>query len=285
MKIAYFTGGTIGAGHLARGIAILRGLMRSGCAATYQMFGPKLPYQAADSDNYQAVDIRPEELQEPLKAAESALALALEGFHPDLLLVDMFWAPLRYILPRLKCESWLLIRSCPIKWFFGSAEKPFAPEQFRRIIGIEPLHHLVVHQVIDPIVVCNPDECKPRTALREHLRVPSNQPLVVVTQAGLPGECEALCPKLETGELFRFNMLASNTLFPLCEWLTGADAIYCGTGYNSFWEAQWLGYASRTHFTPFGRHIDDQAWRLTHCQKHTMRENGADILARWIRGS
>lgn len=282
MRIAYFTAGTIGAGHLAHGIAILRGLMRSGCAATYQMFGPKLPYQAAHSDNYQVVDIRPEEVREPLKAAESSLALALEDFRPDLLLVDMFWAPLRYILPRLKCEAWLLIRCCPPTWFIGSAEMPFAPEQFRRIIGIEPLNYPVLHQAIDPIVICNPDECKPPTALREHLHVPPEQSLVVVTQAGLPGECEAICPKLETGELFRFNMLAPNTLFPLCEWLSGADAIYSGTGYNSFWEAYWLGYANRTHFTPFGRHIDDQAWRLTHCQKYVMKENGADILARWI---
>lgn len=285
MRIAYFTAGTIGAGHLAHGIAILRGLKRSGCAATYRMFGPKLSYQAAQLDNYQVVDIRPEEVREPLKAAESALALALEDFRPDLLLVDMFWAPLRYILPRLKCEAWLLIRCCPPKWFIGSAEMPFAPEQFQRIIGIEPLNYPVLHEAMDPIVICNPGECKPQTALREYLRVSSDQPLVVVTQAGLPGECEAISPKLETGEIFRFNMLAPNTLFPLCEWLYGADAIYCGTGYNSFWEAQWLGYADRTHFTPFGRHIDDQAWRLAHCQEHRMKENGADILAHWIGSS
>jgi hypothetical protein len=136
------------------------------------MFGPKLSYQAAQLDNYQVVDIRPEEVRDPLKAAESSLALALEDFRPDLLLVDMFWAPLRYILPRLKCEAWLLIRCCPPKWFIGSAEMPFAAEQFQRIIGIEPLNYSVLHQALDPIVICNPDECKPQTALRNIFAYP-----------------------------------------------------------------------------------------------------------------
>jgi hypothetical protein len=57
-----------------------------------------------------------------------------------------------------------------------------------------------------------------------------------------------------------------------------------GAGYNSFWEARWLGYADRTTFTAFARPIDDQVWRVRECGAHTMRENGADALARAILG-
>ena len=79
-----------------------------------------------------------------------------------------------------------------------------------------------------------------------------------------------------------FDATDPAALFPLAEWLSGADAICTGAGYNSFWEARWLGYYNRTRFTAFGRHIDDQEWRLTECADYTPKENGADQLARWM---
>lgn len=290
MRIAYFTAGTIGAGHLVRGIGVGRALARAGVRAEYRMFGPRLPFAAATRADYSTIEVRPDELRDPRAAPSSTLAGALEAFAPDLLLVDMFWAPLRRLLPLRACESWLLVRRCPPQWFAGPAGLPFAPSQFRRIIGIEPIEHPALHEVIAPVVVCNPDECRPRGALRERLGVPDGRRLVVIAHAGLPEEMARLDPGLDADGpgappfVHRFDLFDPQAPFPLAEWLGGADAVVCASGYNAFWEARWLGWLERTRFTAFARQIDDQAWRLAHCARHEMRENGADVLARRIRG-
>ena len=46
-----------------------------------------------------------------------------------------------------------------------------------------------------------------------------------------------------------------------------------------------VGYADRTHFTPFDRVLDSQEWRLRFSGEFKMRENGADQLRRWILGA
>jgi hypothetical protein len=53
MRIAYVTGGTVGAGHLVRGVAVGRALGRAGIDATYRMFGPALPFPVAPRLGYE----------------------------------------------------------------------------------------------------------------------------------------------------------------------------------------------------------------------------------------
>src|SRR6185295_7862008 len=106
MKIAYFTAGTVGAGHLVRGLAIGRGLRRAGFRGAYRMFGPRLPFAAAGREDHVTVDVQTDRaLRDRHLAQMSGLAQELQAFDPDLLLVDMFWAPLRWVLPALSCEA------------------------------------------------------------------------------------------------------------------------------------------------------------------------------------
>jgi len=282
VRVAYFTAGTVGAGHLVRGVAIGRALGRRGFTGTHRMFGPPLPFPAALPANYQPVAIVENQVRDPRRARDDEAARALEAFGPDLLVVDMFWAPLRHVLPLAGCESWLLARTCPRAWFTGPSDTRFEPSQFRRIVAIEPVRHAALRERIDPVVVCNPEECRPPHALRERLGVPPGRRLVAVTHAGLQGEIERLEDAAGDEPLARFDLFGTDALFPVAEWLSGADRIVCAAGYNSFWEARWLGYAARTRFTPLPRRIDDQAWRLANCSHYTMQENGADTLARWI---
>ena len=284
MRVAYFTAGTVGAGHLVRGLAIGRALRRCGFTGTYRIFGPSLPYPSATHDDFVPVPVVAEELRVPARAAGSEIAAALRAFQPELLIVDVFWAPLRHILPLDGCECWLLIRTCPRKWFEGPADMPFEPRQFRRFVAIEPFRHPAIRERIDPIVVCNPDECRPANALREHLGVPADNRLVVVTHAGRPGEVEQLEREARNDSIVRLDLFAEGALFPLAEWLPGADRIYSAVGYNAFWEARWLGYAPRTTFFPVPRQIDDQAWRLNNCLGYPLQQNGADTIAAWISG-
>jgi hypothetical protein len=282
MRVAYFTAGTVGAGHLVRGVAIGRALGRRGFTGDYAMFGPPLPFPVAGRTAYRATPVVEEEVRDRTRAPETEVARALAAFAPDLLLVDMFWGPLRHILPLAGCECWLLVRTCPRTWFRGPRDTPFEPSQFRRMVAIEPFRHALLRERIDPVVVCNPDECRPPDALRERLGHAREVPLVVVTHAGLRGELEKIEEAAAGEPLARFDLFGPDAPFPIAEWLSGADRVHSGAGYNSFWEARWLGYAARTRFTPFARKIDDQTWRLATCRGYAMQENGADALASWI---
>jgi hypothetical protein len=127
VKVAYFTGGTVGAGHLVRGLAIGRGLARAGFAGEYRMLGPALPFPVArSSSGYETVEIQNDRtLRDRHLAQMSGLAQRLQALSPDLLLVDLFWAPLYWVLPSLSCEAWLLVRTCPPVWLQGPPDMPF----------------------------------------------------------------------------------------------------------------------------------------------------------------
>ena len=81
-----------------------------------------------------------------------------------------------------------------------------------------------------------------------------------------------------------FDMFDRDAIFPIAEWLADCDEIHCAAGYNTVWEARWLGYASRTRFQTFLRRNDDQAWRVARGASYTMKTNGADALAGWLCG-
>ncbi len=141
MKIAYFTAGTVGAGHTLRGLAIRRGLLRQGFGGEIRAFGPEVPFPAArQALDREVVTIEGDRTyQNRLLAPVSPLAQGLRAYAPDLLLVDLFWAPLYWILPTLSCPAWLLLRLAPPIWLEGPPGVPFRPEPFERIIAIEPL--------------------------------------------------------------------------------------------------------------------------------------------------
>lgn len=154
---------------------------------------------------------------------------------------------------------------------------------YRRVVSIEPLRFDATTDMCSPIVVCNPDECRPPFDLRRRLKVPSGHRLVMITHAGLEGEHERLHQDALPGDVVAgFSLFDPGSLYPVAEWLSGADVIYSGAGYNSFWESRWLGYDDRAHFTAFDRKNDWQEWRLEHCRTYPMKANGADELARWI---
>ncbi|HEX4966362.1 MAG TPA: hypothetical protein VF173_36475 [Thermoanaerobaculia bacterium] len=283
MKVAYFTAGTVGAGHLVRGLAVGRGLSRAGFRGEYRIFGPELPFPAAQGlADFETVVVETDtSLRDRQLAQTSRLAGQLRRYSPDLLLVDMFWAPLRWFLSGLPCEAWLLVRICPPHWLTGPPGMPFEPAQYARILAIEPMPGRGERATIDPIVISNPDECRPPAALRERLGILAGGPLTVVLQAGRRGESEQLRRLAGEGAV-AFDLFEAGTPFPAAEWLGGADRLVAGAGYNAFWESRWLGYHERTEWLSFPRSIDDQALRLELGRAARPRENGADVLARWI---
>jgi len=306
-RVAFFTGGTVGAGHLARSVAIERALARAGSRAEYASFGPRTSLRGGARPGHHALPIEPGELGDPARAKESALARALAAFAPDVLIVDLFWAPLRLLLPLPSCEAWLLVRRVPPVWLVGPAGHPFLREQYARVIAIEPgamdgsaadadAAHTV--DAVDPIVMVNPEERRPAGALRDALGVARDESLHVVHQAGEPNEWSRLVSSAPHRPLHAFaparddapalsahpgvRLHDGDALFPLAAWLGDADTLLTGAGYNAYWESRWLGYDAKTTFVPLRRQIDDQSWRVRACASFAPRENGADTLVRQL---
>jgi hypothetical protein len=289
VRIAFFTAGTYGAGHRTRGIALGRALRRAGFTGEYRMFGPApaataaRDFPALPTAGLEEVDIDATRLGSPETARATELARRLVAFAPDVLLVDMFWAPLRHILPIAGCEAWLLLRSMPEAWLDGPPGAKFDLMQFARIISIEPIASTAVTHAIDPVVVVNRDECQPRGALRARLGIAAEQRLVAVVHAGLQGETSELVPTANAGDaVVRFDLRDPDAIFPIAEWIGDADEVRAFAGYNAYWEARWLGHAARTTFRAVRRRNDDQPWRVAKCDRYVMRANGADTIAGWL---
>jgi hypothetical protein len=288
VRVAFFTAGTLGAGHLVRGLAIRRALERADFRGTYRMFGPPQRFPAAATEargDWEDVTIAERELLDPSLARSSAVRRALESFAPDVLLVDMFWAPLANVLPLPKCEAWLLLRAMHPKWLVGPPGLPFDASRYARVLAIEPaVPREVSAEPIDPVVLINPDETKPRGALRDRFGIAREKRLVVVAHAGIAGESTSFTPSVsESDALLSLDLHATDALFPVAAWLGDCDALHAAAGYNTFWEAHWLGYADRTTFVPFARRNDDPHRRMQ-SRGHVMRANGADTIAAMISG-
>lgn len=286
-KIAYFTAGTVGAGHMVRGEAIARGLQRAGFEGEYRVFAPPTDFDGVGRAPRSSVVVKGDPmLADPEQAAESVLARALREFAPDLLIVDMFWAPMRHVLAALDCPAWLLVRACPPVWLQGRGDVRFDPGSWERIIEIEPLNLARATHRIDPIVVVDPAECESVADSRAQLGVEVGQEIAVVCHAGKPGELEVLRQTAERvrppGCTLVSLDLRRQGLFPAAAWLEAASCIVMGAGYNGFWETQWLGRDARTHFVPFERSLDRQSLRVDVFRGRKPTSNGANTLAEQI---
>jgi hypothetical protein len=311
VRVGFFTAGTRGAGHVMRGIALKRALDRAGFRGDYIMIGPtdfEPPVTTfAQAAGFVTVAIEEELLRSPERASSSSdLAAKIHYLDLHLLIVDMFWAPVRHVLPlkNPRAEAWLLLRSFPPSWLEGpDSTLLFDPMQYARIITIEPgLRTSAFTHAVDPVVGVTREERKPKGALRERLGIATDQHLIGVMHAGRKGEIERLLDVAEalktktskrererSSTIVRFDLFdGDRALFPIASWLSDCDAIVSGAGYNAFWEAHTLGYADRTTFVPFERSIDDQPRRIATTvatakkTRSSVWTNGADTIASWI---
>lgn len=291
MKVAYFTGGTAGAGHVVRGIAIGRALERAGFDADYRLFVPVPPMAgilpATRPFAPMVCPVDSSEVLDPARAPVSKLAASLVDYSPDLLLVDLFWAPLLYILPLLQCEAWLIVRSCPPAWLRGNENIRFDSTQYARVIEIEPVGHPEIREQIEPVVICNPDEARTRDDVCSRWNIGNEKKIYVISHTGLDGENDELGADTDSQDniaVIRSDLHDPDSTFPLAIWLPSVDRIYCAAGYNSYWEARWMNYAHKTRLRVIGRQIDDPLSRVNAGRDYRMKANGADTLARSITG-
>lgn len=280
MRVAYVTAGTVGFGDTAKGISLRRALARRNSSVDLRVFAPQSQFPVTQSQGVVVVDVDAAALLDPGRALGSNLGAAVAAFAPDLVVLGQFWAPVHHLIAAWGAPAWLLLRAAPAQWTQGFPGMPFDPKRFARIVAIEPVELAHVRERIDPIVLANADDAGPLLPTPLSSRAALG---VVAVHAGLPGELEQLVARSPKPVTTRFDLRDQSAPFPVCLLLAAdAEHVVCGAGYNSYWEARWLHYASRTTFVPFARNIDDQAWRVTACADFVPKENGADVLARWI---
>ncbi len=277
MRVAYFTAGTHGAGHLVRGLALRRALLRAAPSTTFALFSPASPFRritgsgAADCAVDVVVDANV--LRHPATAKTSDVARALGEFAPDVVVIDVFWVPLVFV--PLPCPAWLLLRSVPPKWLIGPREAPFDAGRYERVFAIEPAPGLERFDALDPVVVVDKDDVAASSA-----RFAGRS---VIAQAGLPGDRAVLADAAAKigGDWTTLDLHDDDAPFPAAPLLAHADRVVTAPGYNAYWEARLLGYAPRSTFVPIKRTLDDAAWRAS-LPTTTTTTNGAHTLARLL---
>lgn len=287
-RVAYFTAGTAGAGHLVRGVALGRALARLG-AATYRIFSPPSPFARVAEPWLETVAIEPSLLRSRATAARSAIAEALAAFAPDQLVIDLFWAPLVFV--PLPCPAVLLLRAVPPAWLVGPTEAPFDPARYAAVLAIEPAPGLERFERLDPIVVSHPahSRARPRAELAALAGRPESEPLRLLVRGGLPSDGAALAAAaaaLDPRAWTTLDLSSPEAPFPAAEWLAAmepGDRLVACPGYNLYWEARVLGFDARTTWVPIARKLDAPAMRAA-LRGPAPLANGADALARRLLG-
>jgi hypothetical protein len=283
MRIAYFTAGTHGAGHIVRGNAIGAALARQQIPHEFRIFSPDNRWNYLADVPVCPTQIQADLLRDGRTADSSDVALALRAWQPDLLLIDLFWVPLSLVA--LPCPAWLLLRSVPSAWLVGPSEARFSPQRYERVFAIEPAPGLESFEAIPPIVYEKIWLPRTREELCDRLSLDVQKPLRLIVQAGLPSDDEMLQNEADR-QGGGFVRVLPELLTPASPWLQTLrddDRVIAGAGYNLYWESHYFGFLEHMHFVGLPRRIDDQAWRASLHQHATApTQNGADVLASQI---
>ena len=289
MRVTFFSAGSHGAGHVTRAWALKQALARQAPHVAFTALLPPSPFLHRLGDSGRAVEIDHAALITTATAATSPLAIAMAQSAPDVVIVDMFWAPLARI--ELPCPLWLMLRSVPPVCLVGPPEVPFDRSRYARILAIEPAPPLLEFEATPPVVATT--TAAPPFALARHaarsslarlMAVSEGSPLHVVVSSGLPGDRAALEAEAAQrgGPWHSFDGLADDAVFPLSPLLIGADAIIAAPGYNTFWESRLLGFDERCTWVPIKRSIDNTDWRAALPASVRYADNGADVIARML---
>jgi hypothetical protein len=260
VRVSYVTAGSLGLGHLVRGLAIGRALERIGWRGSYEVLAPTPSWHIKSLPTRAPVHF----------SASRDRYFKLLG--ADLVIIDMF--------PRLAAElpdgmrSWLLMHKCrPSHW---ERNKQYL-KYFERSYVIEPFSTGEAMRHLSPIVFLDPSELMDRSDARDLLGIGAEERVCVAITSGKPEESLWTSHDLPLG-FDRYIAARPDLDFPL-DWLAIADYVVSAAGYNTYWEWHWHGLPAVREFRPVRRLIDDQHWRKTHCEHIAMMRNGADQLA------
>lgn len=287
MRVTFFSGGSHGAGHVVRAMALQQALARRSPDIAFSALLPPSPFLRRLGAAGIPVQVDPAALSSPDTAATSAVAEAIADSAPDVVVIDVFWVPLVFV--PLPCPAWLLLRSVPPAWLRGPRQAPFQASRYARVLAIEPAPVLSSFEAVPPVVALSTmaTTARAESVIDARRRLAAlvganvDSPLQVVVGAGLASDRAHLDAEAARrgGAWHIVDGLANDAHFPVAPLLRGADAVIAAPGYNIFWESRLLGFDERCTWVPIPRAIDDAAWRASLPADVRFDDNGADVVA------
>ncbi len=292
MRIAYYTSGISGWGHLVQGVSIARALARAGVRAEYRMFtsGAVPPFLSADT----ACVRLPAEGKEELSGGRhgtSALFRAFKDFAPDVLLVDLHWFMIHFLASDLRCRKIFLCREVHPSFFtiaLRSGTISFRPGDYDLALATEPFGHPFPMEEINPVVLRNPDEILSRREACRRLDLdPADRHCFFTFKENPREELAVRKTYAYLGEEGGYRMVYAadyeNGLFPAADYFNACDLLVTGAGYNSFWEAR--HFRKDAIFIPMPRNFENTYRRVAELSDYEFDGNGADQLVRRMMDS
>ncbi len=291
MRILYYTSGTTGSGRVVIGASIGNALRRAGVQVDYRILSSCPFAHLADRLGFDHREI-PLEMSERLGPEAwpgSELYAAIRQFHPDVLLVLLYWMPLQFILPELACRKVFLCWDAHPRYYtvpLPQGTLHFQPDQYHRLVKIEPFQAPFPAGEVNPLVIRGRDEILPRSEALRRLSLREEGRHCLFAFNGEPGEFEAARKAYSYLEEQGYRMFYSTNyrsgIFPAVDYFSAFDLLVTGAGYNAFWEARY--FQKEAVFVPLPRRFEDQERRAGMYEDYTFERNGADQLVELLLG-
>ncbi|MBN2402179.1 MAG: hypothetical protein JXN64_07245 [Spirochaetes bacterium] len=289
MKIVYYTSGTSGVGRLVHGGAIFNALKRKDTNPDFTILSSCPPERARilNKINIPHIEI-PKESEFELLSNEFQNTLLYQRIlelKPDVLIIDRMWFTLYKIIEEFTCKK-IFICSQVIDKFFKinlkNSPLAFKPDQYDKIISIEPFKSPIQMELVNPLIIKNKNEIMSKDEARTLLGVNNDKKTVFVGVNFKEGYLDEFKSRYSYLENENYNLIYSTNIngegiFPVADYYNAIDLLICSATYNFFWETRYFN--KKAYFETVPVNFCNQEKRLNECYDYTFSENGADQLA------
>jgi len=238
MRIVFYTSGITGAGRLVLGISIGNALARHGIECKYTIVHTSpVAFLANDLNNIK-IPLENETELSPKNFHKSILYKTLAKLKPDILIVNHTWFMIYNIIEEMKCQKLYLsdyVYDSHFKVPIAEGVLSFKPEQYERLIAIEPFKSPIPMENINPLVMRNRDEILSRDKAIDRLGLDNGRKIALYAYSGNPEDQSDFMDKyqdLENNYQVVKSSVFDKGLFPIVDYYNAFDFIICTGGYN-----------------------------------------------------
>ena len=156
----------------------------------------------------------------------------------------------------------------------------FRPEDYDRILAIEPFRNKIPFDEINPIVIRNRGEILPRDRALDLLGLDGAGKNCLYAFNGNPGDFEKNREKYahleDEGYRMVYTTNYSEGLFPAVDYFNAFDLVICAAGYNQFWETKF--FDKKALYETIRGNFSSQEKRIKMGRRFKFDVNGADQL-------
>jgi hypothetical protein len=279
MRIVFFTGGTMGSGRLVFGMSIANALERNRVKCKYTMVHSSPVPGIADEYHHIKIPYENEIELSKKNFPKSVLYKTIKKLKPDVLIVNHQWFSVYHMIDELKCKKIYLADYTYDSHFrikLHDHELVFKPDQFDRVLGIEPFDSAIPMERINPMIIRNRDEILPRDKAMNCLGQDDARPIALLSFGYQPDHYDRLLGKYSYLEKDYVLFRLPYDIFPAVDYFNAFDLIVCGGGYNNVWEVNYFN--KKAVLEPIPMNFSDQSARIKTSQIFRFDINGADQL-------